>query len=210
LIALCSIAFVVVSAFLIFELDEKFYPKPTEHAASIDYTETPNQTIIPEPITEPALAIEPSPTMQKSMPNPAPKAQVAPKSRLVELEQKQFQLNLSGEAFVSGMLKKANLLLKLEPIPGTGLKQFKVVESRLILDGTGVAIVSTGATINDTILTLDFTANNVGLFSISGTLDNNILDDANNKQTVTIHDQNFYLVKKEMPYRLNLVGTLSN
>lgn len=199
-----------MSALLIFELDEKFYPKPTEHAASIDYTETPNPIIIPEPITESALAMEPAPTIQKSMPTPAPKVQVAPKSRLAELEQKQFQLNMSGEAFVSGMLKKANLLLKLEPIQGTGLKQFKVVESRLILDGTGVAITSTGATINDTILTLDFTANNVGTFSISGTLDNDVLDDANNKQTVTMKDQNFYLVKKEIPYRLNLVGTLSN
>ncbi len=199
-----------MSAFLIFDLDEKFYPKPTGHAASIDYTETPNPTMIHESVAESSLALEPTPTIQKSMPKSVPKIQIEPKSRLAELEQKQFQLNLSGEAFVSGMLKKANLLLKLEPIQGTGLKQFKVVESRLILDGTGVAIVSTGATINDTVLTLDFTANNVGPFSISVTLDNNILDDANNKQTVTMKDQNFYLVKKEMPYRLNLMGTLSS
>ncbi|MBM3905719.1 MAG: hypothetical protein FJ354_03415 [Thaumarchaeota archaeon] len=210
MIAFCSITFVVVSTFLILDLDEKFYPKPTERAASIDYTETPSQTIIPQPIAESTLAIEPVPTIQKSIQKTAPKIQMEPKYSLAELEQKQFQLNLSGEAFVSGILKKANLLVKLEPIQGTGLKQFKVVESRLILDGTGVAIVSTGATINDTVLKLDFTANNVGSFSISSTLDNNIIDDANRKQIVKMKDQNFYLVKKETPYRLNLIGTLSS
>lgn len=210
MIALCSIAFVVVAAFLLFDLDDKFYPKSTEHAASIDYIETPNKTLIPEPSDESVLAMESPNTLQKPASKSAPKAQVEPKSRLSELEGKQFQLNLSGEAFVSGMLKETNLILKLEPIQGTSLKQFKVVESRLILDGAGVAIVSTGATIDDTAMTLDFTANNIGPFSISGTLDENILDDANSRQTVTIQDQNFYLVKKEMPYRLNLIGTLSN
>jgi len=208
LIALCCISFVVVSAFLLFDLDERFYPKQTQHAASIDYSEA-NQTIIPEPVLQTEIS------NKESIPKPAPKQvspriQNEPKSRLIELESRQFTLNLSGEAYVAGMLKDANLILKLEPIKGTELQNFKVIESRLILDGTGVPITGISAELDQRMITLEFTGNNVGKFSISGTLDEPILDDANNKQNVVIQDQDFYLLKREMPYRLDLIGTLSS
>jgi hypothetical protein len=200
---------VIVSAFLLFDLDEKFYPKPTIHAASIDYAEAPNQTITLEPVMF-AEPVSQEPIAPKSAPKQIQRVQSEPKSRLIELESKQFALNLSGEAHVTGMLKGANLILKLEPVKGTGLQDFKIVESRLILDGTGVPVTGISAKIEQTKITLDFTANNVGKFSISGILDETMLDDANNKQNVVLQDQDFYLLKKEMPYRLNLIGTLAS
>lgn len=203
---MCCIAFVTVSAFLLFDLDEKFYPPSTIHAASIDYDEA-NQTIIPE------STIQTKTITQEPIAKPAPKqvqarVQNEPKSRLLELESKQFTLNLRGEAYVAGMLKDTNLILKLEPVKGTSLQNFKIIDSRLILDGAGVPITGIFAEIDQKMITLDFNANNVGKFSIFGTLDESILDDANDKQNVVLEDQDFYLLKKEMPYRLNLVGTM--
>jgi hypothetical protein len=90
------------------------------------------------------------------------------------------------------------------------LQNFKVIESRLILDGTGVPITGIFAQIDQRMITLDFTANNVGKFSILGALDESILGDSNDKQNVVIQDQDFYLLKKEVPYRLNLIGTLAS
>lgn len=199
-----------MSAFLIFDLDDKFYPRPREHAASMDYTEAPNQTLVPvvEPTIESAPVISEKQVQQA--PTPQVRLQNEPKSRLFELEQKQFQINLSGDAYVSGMVKKASLTIKMTPIKGTNLQKFQIVESRMILDNSGVSITGTGVQIIGQKITMDFTANNVGAFSISGILDSAILEDANNKQNVILEDQNFYLVKKETPYRLNLIGTLTS
>ena len=211
MIAICCIAFVIVSAFLVFDLDSKFYPTSKQHAASIDYIETPNQTLIPESIPEPIPVVSKSHIQEKSTPKQSiPRVQSEHKSRLLELESKQFQLNLSGDAYVSGMVKKANLTLKLAPIRGTNLEQFQIIDSRMILDNSGVSVTGTGAKIQGRIITLDFTAKNIGTFSISGIMDESILDDANNKQSIILEDQDFYLVKKETPYRLNLIGTLSS
>lgn len=211
MIAVCCIAFVIVAAFLVFDLDSKFYPAPKQHAASIDYTETPNQTLIPESIPESVPVVSESHIQEKPTPKQSiPRVQSEPKSRLLELESKQFLLNLSGDAYVSGMVKKANLILKLAPIRGTNLEQFQIIESRIILDNSGVSVTGTGAKIQGQIITLDFVAQKVGAFSISGIMDESILDDANNKQSVILEDQDFYLVKKETPYRLNLIGTLSS
>jgi hypothetical protein len=199
----------MVSAFMLFDLDERFYPQSTIHAASIDYTEAPNQTITPEFVIS-AEPVNEEPIAPKSAPKQVQRVQSEPKSRLIELESKQFTMNLNGEAHVAGMLKDANLILKLEPIKGTGLQDFQIVESRLILDGAGVPITGISAKIEQTKITLDFTANNVGKFSMSGILDEIILDDTNDKQNVILEDQDFYLLKKEMPYRLNLIGTLAS
>ncbi len=199
-----------MSAFLLLDLDERFYQQPRGHASSIDYIETPNQTLVPEPIVSTEIIFQES-TVQKSAPKQVQaRVQNEPKSRLFEMESKQFTLNLSGKAHVIGMIKDANLVLKLEPVRGTDLQDFRITESRLILDGTGVPITGISAKIDRTKITLDFTANNVGKFSISGILDESMLDDTNNKQNVVIQDQDFYLLKKEMPYRLNLIGTLAS
>lgn len=193
--------FVVAASFLLLDLDDKFHPVSTnQYSANIDYTETPKQIIIPD--VEPKKQIA-----QKQAPI---KVQLEPKSRLSELEEKEFSLNLSGDAYVLGMTKKANLVLKLEPIKGTDLQKFTISESRLIIDGSGAVISGVDASLDGVMLTLNFAANNVGQFSILAILDEQILDDTNYKQNASVENQNFYLVKKETPYQLNLVGTLKS
>lgn len=208
MIGLTCVVFVAAAAFLIFDLDSKFYPAPKQHVSTIDYSET-TKTIIPEPpkITPPQNTI-----IAPKKIEPPVRVQNEPKSRLNELENKEFSLNLSGDAYVgiSGMIKKTNLILKLQPIKGTNLQEFKVLDSRLILDSSGVSISGTGLKINDENITIEFISDTFGKFGIHATLDEPILLDTNNKQSVLVKDQNFYLINKDMPYRLNLIGTLSS
>lgn len=206
--------FVVSAAFLIFDLDDKLYPKSSQYSANIDYTEAPKQTVLAEQssVQEPAKHVIAQQEKSTQKPFQTKTVVPEPKSRLVDLEQRQFRLNLSGDAYVgmSGMVKKVSLILKLVPVKGAGLQEFRIIESRFILDSSGVPISGTGVKINGKDITIEFVADNVGTFAIHGTLDEKILDDKNNKQHVILEDQDFFLIKKDMPYRLNMVGTLEN
>lgn len=204
LIGLTCVVFVVATAFLIFDLDSKFYPAPKSHASTIDYSET-TKTIIPEP-TE---TVSPQTVTPKKAELPA-RIQNEPKSRLNDLENKEFSLNLSGDAYVSGMVKKTTLTLKLQPIKGTGLQEFEILDSRLVLDSSGVSISGTALQIDEQDIAIEFISDTFGKFVIRATLDEPVLSDTNNKQSVLVKDQKFYLINKETPYRLNLIGTLSN
>ncbi|MGQ0605460.1 MAG: hypothetical protein ACT4OD_00690 [Candidatus Nitrosotenuis sp.] len=212
LIGLSCIVFVVVAAFLIFDLQEKFYPVLKPYTVTIDYTET-KKTMIAEPkeLAEVSLQNTVLMPLQKQV-FKSVRAENEPKSRLSELENKEFSLYLGGDAYlgISGVAKKANLALNLVPIKGTNLEQFQVLDSRLLLDNSGVSISGTGVEIEDRNVTLKFVSDTVGEFVIRATLDESILDDTNNKQSVFLEDQNFYLIKKEMPYRINMFGTLSS
>lgn len=195
----------MAAAFLIFDLDSKFYPTPKPHASTIDYSEA-TKTIIQEPV-------EITPLQTTIIPKKADlpvRAQNEPKSRLNELENKEFSLNLSGDAYVSGMVKKTTLTLKMQPIKGTNLQEFKIVDSRLVLDSSGVSISGTTLQIIQKDIVIEFVSDKFGKFIIRATLDEPILSDTNNKQGVSVVDQNFYLINKETPYRLNLVGTMSS
>ena len=205
LIGLTCIVFVAAAAFLIFDLDSKFYPAPKSHASTIDYSEA-TKTVIQEPV-------EITPLQTTAIPKKAElpaRAQDEPKSRLNELENKEFSMNLRGDAYVSGMVKKTSLTLKMQPIKGTNLQEFKIVDSRLVLDSSGVSISGTTLQIAQKDVAIEFVSDTLGKFIIRATLDEPILSDTNNKQGVSVADQNFYLINKEMPYRLNLVGTLSS
>lgn len=206
LIGLTCIVFVVAAAFLIFDLDSKFYPAPKQHASTIGYDET-TKTIIQEPveITQPQ-----TPTVTPKKTELPVRVQNEPKSRLNELENKEFSLNLSGDAHVSGMVKKTTLTLKLQPIKGTNLQEFKILYSRLVLDSSGISISGTTLQIDEKNITIEFLSDAFGKFVIHATLDESILSDTNNKQSVLVEDQNFYLINKETPYRMNLIGSLSN
>lgn len=216
LIALSCIAFVVAAAFLIFDLDDKIYPHRTDgYAASANYSDEPNHILVAEPTPlpppEPAqkqVSIQEAKPIQKQ----ASKMASEPKSRLPELESKTFSLDISGDAHlgVSSITKKASLSLNLIPIKGTKLQEFEISNARLLLDDSAMPIIGTGAHIDGTKLSLEFLSESIGKFSISGTLDKPILDDTNNKQSITIDDQNFYLAKKDVPYRLEMSGTLSS
>lgn len=217
MIALSCLAFVVAAAFLIFDLDEKLYPNSdNQYAATIDYTETPNHTIIEEP-TPMISSIEPPVTQKQTIETKhsqkiTSRTESEPKSRLFELENKKFSLDASGDAYLgtSGVSKKASLTLKLIPIKGTVLQEFQISDARLFLDGSGIGIVGVGAKTDNTKLTLEFLSETIGKFTIDVTLDEKLLDDTNNKQSILIEDQKFYLVNKEMPYRLQMSGTLGS
>lgn len=208
LIAICSISFVVVAAFLLFDLDDKFSPmSASQYSANIDYTETPNQTITHEP--------EPKHEAAKTVHNAEPAKHViqkisSQKSSLDILENKQFVLDLSGDARpgFSNMAKKTNLTLKMLPIKGTNLKEFDITESRLLIDGSSAPISGIGARLDDKTLTIDFAADKTKKFTVTITLDEKILDDKNNKQNVVLQNQDFYLMNKGMPYKVDLTGTL--
>lgn len=208
LIGLTCVVFVAAAAFLIFDLDSKFYPTPKLYASTMDYSET-TKTVVQEPteITPPQTTI----ITPKKAELPV-RIQNEPKPRLNDLENKEFLLNLSGDAYVgmTGMVKKTALILKLQPIKGTNLQEFKILDSRLILDGSGVSISGTGFKINDKNIEVEFISDTFGKFTTHATLDEPILSDTNNKQSVSVKDQNFYLINKEIPYRLNLIGTLSS
>jgi hypothetical protein len=207
LIGLSCIVFVAAAAFLIFDLDSKFYPAPKQqHASTIGYDET-TKTIIPEPAEIPLP--QTATVTQKKAELPV-RVQNEPKSRLNELESKEFSLNLSGDAYVSGMVKKTTMTLKLQPIKGTNLQEFKILDSRLVLGSSGVSISGTTFQIDEKNIAIEFVSDTFGKFVIRATLDASILSDTNNKQSVLVNDQNFYLINKETPYRLNLIGTLSS
>lgn len=200
--------FVVAAAFLIFDLDDKLYPKQKQYAATIDYTDDA-KTIIPEPDVPTVLPSQQ--TIVAKKPEFSTRIQ-EPKSRLNELENKQFSLSLSGDAYLggSGVVKKASLTLKLVPVKGTNLSEFQVLDSRLLLDSSGVSISGTGMRIDGNDMTIGFVSDSVGKFEIHAVLDESILHDTNNKQSVMMKNQDFYLIKKETPYRLNLIGTMSS
>lgn len=206
LIGLSCVVFVAAAAFLIFDLDSKFYPVPKQHVSTIGYDET-TKTIIPEPAE--IILPQTIPVAPKKAELPV-RVQNEPKSRLNELENKEFLLNLSGDAHVSGMVKKTTITLKLQPIKGTNLQEFKILDSRLVLDSSGVSISGTTLKIDEKNITIEFVSDTFGKFVIRATLDESILSDTNNKQSVLVEDQNFYLINKETPYRLNLIGNLSS
>lgn len=206
LIGLSCVVFVAAAAFLIFDLDSKFYPVPKQHVSTIGYDET-TKTIIPEPVE--IILPQTIPVAPKKAELPV-RVQNEPKSRLNELENKEFLLNLSGDAHVSGMVKKTTITLKLQPIKGTNLQEFKILDSRLVLDSSGVSISGTTLKIDEKNITIEFVSDTFGKFVIRATLDESILSDTNNKQSVLVEDQNFYLINKETPYRLNLIGNLSS
>ncbi|NDF27850.1 MAG: hypothetical protein EB153_09935 [Nitrosopumilaceae archaeon] len=108
------------------------------------------------------------------------------------------------------MAKKASLSLKMTPIKGTNLKEFSIVESRLLIDGSSAPVSGIGAKLDDKTLTVDFAADKTEKFTITITLDEKILDDKNNKQKAVLQDQDFYLMNKSMPYKVDLTGTLQH
>ena len=206
--------FVVAAAFLIFNLDDKIYPHHTGgYASSANYSDEPNHVLVAEPTPMPAPAQKQIPIQEvKPIPKQTVRISDAPKSRLPELEEKAFSLDISGDAHlgVSSITKQASLSLNLIPIKGTKLQEFEISDARLLLDGSAMPIIGTGAHIDGAKISLDFLSESIGKFSISGTLDVPILDDTNDKQSITIDDQNFYLAKKDVPYRLQMSGTLSS
>lgn len=206
LIAICSFVFIAFSAFFIFNFVEKSHSESSVISTMHNF-ENSNQIISSEPNAGLAQKSNYSPKIEKKSSEPV-MASLEPKSRISELEGKQFELRLSGEALISGMSKKANLSVKIEPEKGTNLKQFIILDSRFLLDGMGVNTVLSKVALSDNVLALDFLRDDGQSFTVMGELDSNIVSDTNDKQTVTIKNQKFYFGKKDIPYTLDLIGTL--
>ena len=214
LISGCCIAFALVTAFLLLDLDQKLFSGKTQIDSTI-YAETSKPLEILEnvdaatevkiPASNPTV---PSTSLTKqNLPVPAQKVT---KSRLSELESRQFRLDLSGEARISSstMGKKTNMIILMNPVRGTSLSEFKVTDIRLFLDGSGLSLHNTGIKISGKEITIGLVSQK-GQYQIQGKLEKNLLDTTNDRQNVLMSGQSMYFTKKDIPYVLNLKGTLS-
>jgi hypothetical protein len=209
----CCIAFALVAAFLLLDLDEKLFSGKTE-LGSTSYAETPKPIEItgPSDTTGEIESQSSKPVVQTpSKQNLAAQAQKGAKSRLSELESRQFRLELSGDARISSsnMGKNTNLIILMNPVKGTGLSEFRVVELRFFLDGSGLPLHDTGVKISGKDITIGLVSQK-GQYQIHGLLEKNLLDTTNDKQNVLLSDQKMYFTKKDIPYILNLKGNLSS
>ena len=136
---------------------------------------------------------------------------IKPVSNLELLEKREFQLSLSGTYYAGSpsASKPIYLEMKIHPISGSNLENFEVIEAKMTFDNSRISVEnSVSIKGNDVLMT--FTSDAVGSFVIKGTLDEPILSDKNNKQTIVIQNQLFYLAQKDVPYHIDMAGTLSN
>lgn len=154
----------------------------------------------------------------KDTPKPAPekkpnKIETAAKqvSSLELLEKKDFQLNLSGIYYAGSpsASKTAYLTMKIRPVSGSNLENFEVTEVKITFDNSRISVKNPSISIKGNDVLMTFTSDAVGSFVIRGTLDDPLLSDKNNKQTLVIQNQLFYLAQKDVPYHIDMTGTLS-
>mgnify|MGYP003338486085 CR=1 FL=1 len=197
---------------MLLDLDEKLFSGKTE-LGSTSYAETPKPIEItgPSDTTGEIESQSSKPVVQTpSKQNLAAQAQKGAKSRLSELESRQFRLDLSGEARISssGVGKKTNMIILMNPVKGTNLSEFKVLDIRFFLDGSGLSLHNTGIKISGKEITIGLVSQK-GQYQIQGKLEKNLLDTTNDRQNVLMSGQSMYFTKKDIPYVLNLKGTLS-
>ncbi|MBI5145948.1 MAG: hypothetical protein HZA84_01875 [Thaumarchaeota archaeon] len=137
---------------------------------------------------------------------------VKPVSRLESLEKREFSLSLSGTYYAGspGASRPASLEMKVHPIPGTNLENFEVIEAKMMFDNSGIPIEHPSITVTENHVYLTFVSDAVGSFVIKGVLDESPLLDKNNKQTIVIENQMFYLAQKDLPYNIDMTGIMSN
>ena len=100
--------------------------------------------------------------------------------------------------------------MKIHPILGSNLENFEVIEAKMTFDNSRISVENSSIAIKGNDVLMTFTSDAVGSFVIKGTLDDPILSDKNNKQTLLIQNQLFYLAQKDVPYHIDMTGTLSN
>lgn len=206
----------LVSAFWLFDLEDKLFPHSVSQKTSNAEYAMPQQaaqkTTVEQPtavdvgqtqIPEKSPALEKKIRMQQSL---------EPASRLPELENNEFRLDLRGTAFLgnSHISKDAAMTLKMKPVPGSNLEAFSVYDAKFVLAGTAIDMKNVRAEIFGQKLSLTVVSDSVGTFVIVANLDVPILADNNNRQNVTVENQLFYLVNKDLPYKIDLSGTLSS
>lgn len=137
---------------------------------------------------------------------------IKPVARLESLEQREFRLTLSGTYYAGSpsASKPASLDLKIRPTLGTNLGNFEVIEAKMMFDNSGIPIAHPSVTITGSDVFLTFASDAVGSFVVKGTLDEPILLDKNDKQEIVIENQLFYLARKDLPYHIDMTGTMSS
>jgi len=214
LIGVCSIMAISIIAFWGFGLAEKIMPQEKIPQIADIMSNNPSEPITQNPIMSSASADVESKSTSELVYEKKPsmtERTIKPVSRLESLEKRQFQLNLIGTYYAGSpsTSKPASLEVKIRPTPGTNLENFEVIEVKMMFDNSGIPITRPSITITESDILLTFVSD-VGSFVIKGTLDESILSDKNDKQTIVIEDQLFYLAQKDLPYHLDMTGTISS
>jgi hypothetical protein len=211
LIGICSIALSSIIAFWGFGLAEKIIPQEKIPQIGMPDSNPPIQ-IIKNPVLS-ALADESENTSKPAYEKKPSTIERTDKSvlHLESLEKREFQLNLRGTYYAGSpnTSKPASLAMKIHPIQGANLENFEVIETKMMFDNSRISIENTSIAIKGNNVLMTFTSA-AGSFVIKGTLDDSLLSDKNNKQTIVIQNQLFYLVQKDIPYHLDMAGFLSN
>lgn len=210
LIGICSIIVSSVIAFWGFGLSEIILQ---EKIPQIDMSDAQPIQIIKNPVLSALADTESENISKKSVYEKKPNTiKSHDKSVLyLELEKREFQLNLSGTYYTGSpnTSKSASLAMKIHPIQGMNLENFEVIEAKIMFDNSRISIKIPSITIKGNDVLMTFTSA-VGSFVIKGTLDESILSDKNNKQAIVIQNQLFYLAQKDIPYHIDMTGFLSN
>lgn len=209
------IAVSLVGAFWAFGFAEKISVKKSDSAKTpepnlmtfdqITHDELPSEIDLSEESS--IIATKDVATIQRSL-----QPQKSKKIRLAELESKEFRFELRGTALLSSstISKDVTLTIKMRPIQGTNLKSFAVNEARLVLGSNAMQLNLISVEITDYDVVMTVASGSVGEYRLNAKIDEMILSDNNNKQNTSMQDQLFYLVNKDVPYKLTLRGTLTS
>lgn len=206
----------LVAAFWLFDLGDKLFPQSVPQKTSNAEYAMPQQAAQKTTVEQPvAVYVEQSPVPEKSLAlekKIRTQQPTEPTSRLPELENREFRLDLRGTALLgnSHISKDAAMTLKMKPVLGSKLEAFSVYDAKFVLANTAIDMKNVRAEIFDKKLSLTVVSDSVGAFVIVASLDVPILADNNNRQDVTVKNQLFYLVNRDLPYKIDLSGTLSS
>jgi hypothetical protein len=215
LIGVCSIIAVSIVAFWGFGLAEKIMPQEKIPQIADILTDNHHASITKNQILSSVSADVESKSTSEMISEKKPSTierTIKPVPRLESLEKREFQLNLSGTYYAGSpsASKPARLEMKILPISGASLESFEVIEAKIMFDNSRIPFEPPSIAITGTDVLLTFASDIVGSFVIKGTLDEPILSDKNNKQTLVIQNQLFYLAQKDLPYHIDMTGTVSN
>ncbi|MFI5416996.1 MAG: hypothetical protein ACHQW9_02965 [Nitrososphaerales archaeon] len=213
LIGVCSIVAVSLIAFWGFGLAEKIMPQESISQIADVVSGNPSESVAQNTILSASADAESKNAKLISEKKPSGfEKTIKPVSRLESLEKRKFQLNLSGTYYAGSpsASRPASLEMQILPTPGTNLESFEVIEAKMLFDNSGIPITRPTITITGNDITLTFVSDTVGSFVIKGTLDESLLSDNNDKQTIVIENQLFYLAQKDLPYHIDMTGIMSN
>lgn len=163
LISITFIALSLICAFWAFGIAEKFSvrkmqsgenPQPValleSHIEQTAHADLQSEVDLPQESTSVSRTIA---TVERPQPS-----QKSEKSRLLELESKEFRLEMRGTTLVSHstISKDAVLSVKMRPVSGTNLEEFSVSDAKLVLGSTAMQlkILTVKIINNDVVMTM--------------------------------------------------------